>query len=281
MRFTTRTMIFVLLAAACACAYAQDKYTLRYNLEKGKVYRFADTMFVKSSQEMMGQEIKATSTAFTTTSLVPSEVREDGSTVLIVSPEAMSVSVKSGKMDTTMVLKDAIGKRSQLTISKLGQTIRREVIDTVRFTGMAASAGAGRQDMVRIHLLPEKPVKIGDTWTTTKPDTVEAMGGKVVTVSTGNFTLLSREKNHGIECLKISYTGKLTLNGKGSMNGADFFVEGTGTTSGTFFADIATGLPVWEDSKYDIESTVALTGATNMTIPSSQSVTAHRHLLKD
>jgi hypothetical protein len=40
-------------------------------------------------------------------------------------------------------------------------------------------------------------------------------------------------------------------------------------------------MPVWEDSKYDVESTVALTGPQNMTIPGSQSVTAHRTLLKD
>jgi hypothetical protein len=274
-------MLLILFAGAVAslAADAQELYTLQYKLEKGKVYRFADTTLVKSSQEMMGQEVKSTSTVLATTRLVPTEIRADGSTVLTVSPDVMSVSVKSARMDTTMVLQDAIGKRTRLTISKLGETIGRAVIDTVKFSGMAATAG--RQDMVRLHIMPSKPVKIGEKWTATKPDTSEAMGGKMVTVSTGDFTLLSKEAKSGTECLKISYTGKLTISGKGSMNGADFFVEGTGTTSGTYFVDIATGMPVWEDSKYDVESTVALTGAQNMTIPSSTSVTAHRILLKD
>ncbi|HEX7573644.1 MAG TPA: hypothetical protein VF514_11160 [Bacteroidota bacterium] len=281
MRITTRTMLLLLFAGtvAVAAADAQEQFTLQYKLEKGKVYRFADTTFVKSSQEMMGQEMKSTSTVLATTRLVPAEIRADGSTVLTISPDLMSISVKNARMDTTMILKDAIGKRTRLTISKLGETISREVIDTMKLSGMAAASG--RQDMVRLHLMPSKPVTIGEKWTATKPDTADAMGGRMVTVSTGDFTLLAKERKLGVECLKISYAGKLTISGKGSMNGADFFVEGTGTTSGTYFMDIATGMPVWEDSKYDMESTVALTGAQNMTIPSSTSVTAHRTLLKD
>ena len=281
MRISTRTLLLLLVAgtAASPAADAQEQFTLQYKLEKGKVYRFADTTFVKSSQEMMGQEVKSTSTVLATTRLVPSEIRADGSTVLTVSPDLMSVSVKNARMDTTIILKDAIGKRTRLTISKLGETISREVIDTVKLSGMAAQTG--RQDMVRLHLMPPTPVKVGEKWTSTKPDTSESMGGKIATVATGDFTLLAKETHMGVQCLKISYAGKLTISGKGSMNGADFFVEGTGTTSGTYFVDIATGLPVREDSRYDMESTVALTGAQNMTIPSSTSVTTHRTLLKD
>jgi hypothetical protein len=281
MRLTTRTMLFILFVGAVAslAADAQEQYTLQYKFEKGKVYRFADTTLVKSSQEMMGQEVKSTSTVLATTRLVPTEIRADGSTVLTVSPDVMTVSIKNARMDTTMVLKDMIGKRSRLTISKLGETISRQVIDTVNLSGMAAATG--RQDMVRLHIMPSTPVKIGEKWTATKPDTFDAGGGKMITVSTIDFTLLSRETKAGTECLKISYAGKMTISGKGSMNGADYFIEGTGTTSGTYFADISTGLPVWEDSKYDVESTVAITGAQNMTIPGSQSVTAHRVLLKN
>jgi len=281
MRMTTRTMILILFAGAVAsqAADAQEQFTMQYRLEKGKVYRFADTTFVKASQEVMGQEVKSTSTVVATTRLVPAEIRADGATVLTVSPDLMSVSIKNARMDTTMILNDAIGKRTRLTISKLGETISREVIDTVKLSGMAAASG--RQDMVRLHLMPPNPVKIGEKWTSTKPDTSESMGGKIATVATGDFTLLAKETKLGVQCLKISYAGKLTISGKGSMNGADFFVEGTGTTSGTYFVDIATGMPVREDSKYDMESTVALTGAQNMTIPSSTSVTAHRTLLKD
>jgi hypothetical protein len=282
MRTTAHAMLLLMIAGAAAVlpARSQEQYTLEYRFQKGKVYRFADSTFVRSSQEMMGQEMKSTSTIHAITRVVPEEIRPDGSTVLMISADAMSVSIKNPRMDTTLVLKDMIGKRTRITVSKLGETISKETIDTVRFSGLAAQASA-RQDLLRLRLMPSKPVSIGEKWTSTKPDTSEMMGGKVVTVSTGDFTLLAKETRQGAECLKISYTGKMKVSGKGSMNGSDFFVEGNGTTSGIYFVDIASGMPVLEDSKYDMESTVAITGAQNMTIPGSQSVTTQRVLLRD
>jgi len=281
MRFTPRGMFIVLFtgAAVCATAHAQDQYTLKYMLEKGKAYRFADTSLIKSSQEINGQEMKSTITSYSTVRLIPEAIGEDGSTVLTISPDQMKVVVKNARMDTTIDVKEMIGKRTRMTISALGETLKKEVVDTVQLTPLTASMG--RQDIIRLHTMPAKPVKLGEKWTSTRPDTNDAMGGRMVTLATGEFTLLSRENKLGIDCLKISYAGKLTVKGKGTTNGMDFFVEGSGTTSGTYFQAIRTGVTVWEDSKYDVESTVALTGAQNMTIPSSTSVSTHRILLKD
>jgi hypothetical protein len=281
MRRTSHAPLYLLLAGVffTTAVLAQDQYTLQYKFEKGRVYRFADTTLVKSSQEMMGQEMKSTSKVVATTRLIPSEIKADGSTVITVSPEVMSVNINNGKMDTTLVLQDMIGKRTRLTISKIGETMSREVVDSVKMSGLAASTG--RQDMVRLHIMPSKPVRIGEKWTTTKPDTFDSQGGKMITVTTGESTLMAKEMKNGVDCFKVSYTGKLTVSGKGTMNGMDFFVEGNGTTSGTYFMEISTGLTVVEDTKSDIESTVAITGAQNMTIPGSQTMTAHRVLLKD
>lgn len=281
MRFTHRSILIVLFAgaAACAPARAQDQYTLKYAMEKGKAYRFADTSVIKSSQEVNGQEMKSTVNSFSTIRLVPEEIRGDGATVFILSPEQVKVAVKSARMDTTIEVKEMIGKRTRMTVSALGQTLNKEIVDTVQFSPLMASMG--RQDLVRLHTMPEKPVRIGDTWTSSKPDTNDAMGGRMVTVATGDFTLLARENKLGIDCLKIGYTGKLTVKGKGTMSGMDFFVEGAGSTSGTYYQAVKSGLTVWEDSKYDVESTVALTGAQTMTIPSSTSVSTHRILLGD
>lgn len=176
MRTTPHAMLLILLAGAAAitAAHAQEQFTLQYKFEKGKVYRFADTTLVKSSQEMMGQELKSTSTVLATTRLVPEEIRPDGSTVLIVSPDMMSVSVKNARMDTTLVLNEMVGKRTRLTISPLGETLRREVVDTVKFSAMTASVG--RQDMLRLHIMPSKPVRAGEKWTATRSDTSDAMG---------------------------------------------------------------------------------------------------------
>ena len=275
----------LLLAAgtlALQTAAAQEQFTLTYKLAKDHPYRFRDTTVVTSSQEMMGQEMKSTSTIVTTMRVVPTELRPDGSTVAEVSAEGISASVRNARMDTTITFPDLVGKRSRVTLSKTGETLRHEVMDTVKQNTMAMAAGVGRQEMMRFQVLPDKPVKVGDKWKTVKPDTTGmGPGGQVITVASGESTLLGRETHGKYECLKIGYAGTLTLTGKGSMNGMEFYLEGNGKTTGTYLVDIATGLAIVADSKNSVETTVALTGQQNMTIPGSQSAVTHRLLLEE
>ena len=272
-------VVFCAGAFALQPALAQDHYTLEYRFVQGMTYLFADSISIKTSQEVMGQEMKSTSSVFAATRVVPSEVRSDGMTVLVISPDNMKFSLKSMQLDTTIDLQEMIGKRTRLTISKLGDFTRRDVIDTVRLAGLAASAG--QRDLIRFHTYPAKPVKVGEKWSSTRPDTTEVSGSKIAIKTVFEYTLIANEQHRGIECLKISYAGTISFTGKGSAMGGTFYIEGTGKAAGTFFVDPANGLPVSEDSTTDTESTVAITGQQNMTIPSSQSIISHRTLLSD
>ena len=276
-------MAFRLAAAACAAAltfpaaFAQNQFTLQYNLPKGTTYHFVDSVFANTSQEMMGQEVKSASTIFVMTRVNVTDVREDGTTVLVLAPEAVRLNVKNRQMDTTIVPQQLLGKRTRLELSRLGDVLRRETLDSVRITGLAASVG--QRELIRLHIYPPKPLKLGDKWTSTRPDTTETMGGKMITTATLEYTAAAKEARQGRECLKVTYSGKTSINGRGTMMGSSFFLEGSGTVGGTFWADPATGLPVAEDATMNMESTVAVTGQQSMTIPSSQSVTTHRSLV--
>jgi len=278
----TALLLFAAGALALQTAQAQEQYTLTYRLAKDHPYRFRDTTVVTSSQEMMGQEMKSTSTLVSTMRVVPTELKPDGSTVAEVSAEGMMAAVRNARMDTTFTFPDLVGKRSRVTLSKRGETLKHEVVDTVQTSTLAMAAGVGRQEMMRFQVLPDKPVSIGDKWKTVKPDTAGmGPGGQVVTLVSGESTLLGKESHGKHECLKISFTGTLTLTGKGSMNGMQFYLEGNGKSSATYLVDIATGLAIVADSRNDVETTVALTGQQNMTIPGSQSAVTHRLLLED
>ncbi len=258
-------------------ASGQSQITLQYKLPQGTTYRFADSILANTSQEMMGQQVKSTSTVYAVSKMDVAEVRDDGTTVLVVAPESMRVNIKNRQMDTTIVPQQLLGKRTQLEISRLGDILHRATLDSVKVAGLAASVG--QRELVRLHVYPPKPVKIGDKWTSSRPDTNESMGGKMVSLSTIEYTAQAKEARQGRECLKVVYSGKTSLNGKGTMMGSSFFLEGSGTMTGTFWADPATGLPVAEDATMNMESTIAVTGQQSMTIPSSQSVTTHRVLL--
>lgn len=264
-----------LLGPATTCA--QETYSLQYKFEKGKVYRFGDTVTVNSTSEMMGQEMKSTSRSLSVTRAVVDDIQSDGATVFVMSSDTMSVAVKSTRGDTLIVPKEMIGKRTRVTVSRLGKVSNRETIDTIKLTGTIRLVG--QRETMRFHAFSSKPVKLGEKWTSTRSDTSDAMGGKTVVVSTVEYTLAAKSKKAGKECLEIDFAGKMSITGKGSMMGMEIFVEGSGTTSGAVFVDPKTGLPLLEESKTEMETTAALTGQQNMTIPSSQSVISHRGLL--
>ncbi len=272
-------IVLSLFVACCLVAVvtpAHSQYTLEYKFEKGKIYRFGDSTFVNSSQEMMGQEMKSKSNVLSTTKVVTTDVTAGKSAVMEVSPEALKISITSAQMDTTIVPTDMIGKRTRITVSPLGEVTNRQVIDSVRASGLMR--GVGQREVIRFHMYPGKSVKIGDTWNATRNDSTM---GTVVTTSKMQYTLAGKEQRLGKDALKLTYTGTLTIKGKSSMMGMQVFVEGSGKVSGVCYVDPVNGLPLYDESTSDMESTYAVTGQQNMTIPSSQTVVSHRTLLSD
>jgi len=278
-RWTVLSILLFVSMAGLSTTHAQESYALQYKFEKGKTYHFGDTMTVSMSTEMMGQEMKSTSNILSVTRAVTSDILDNGSTVFVLSADTMNVAVKSSRGDTTIVPRELLGKRTRLTLSKLGDVSRRETIDTVILG--RTMRGLSQRESIRFVVFSPKPVKIGEKWTSNRTDTSDAMGGKLVVAAALEYTLVAKEKYRGTDCLKISYAGKMSATGKGTMMGMDLYIEGSGTISGTVFVDPRNGQPLWEESKSDMETTTAITGQQNMTIPSSQSVVSHRVLVSE
>lgn len=266
----------LLLGAAYSSA-AQDQHTLQYRFVTNKTYRVVDTITVQSTQEIMGRESKSTSTVVATTKIVPTEVTDNGTAILLTSIEAMSIEFKNMQIDTTIVPKELIGQRTRLTVSRLGEPLKREVLDTVKLTGLAANSG--QRELVRLHIYPGKPVKAGDKWTASRSDTNDVGGNTSVVGTTIDYAFVGKEKRQGRDELRITFTGKITLSGKGNSMGNNYFVEGTGTMAGTTLINPESGLSEFDDSKTEMELSIAITGQQNMTIPGSQTMVSHRRLV--
>ena len=266
-----RTMHFLVCALCCAAltsqAVAGGPYTLRLGLQQGKTYLYADVVRADVTQEMMGQEMKSATVSTSLSRFVVEKAGADG-IAAITSLDSMTVSVKNARMDTTMVMPDLLGKRSRIVLSPLGKVLSKAVIDTIGKVG-SPMRGASARDAMRVHIFPEAPVAVGGTWTGVIADTNEAMGGKMVTTSTLSYTLAGEEQKGGRACVKITYTGTMAVEGKGSMMGAEIFTEGKGTVSGVMYFDAAAGVTVADESKMETDLTAAITGAQNMTMPMS------------
>ncbi len=259
---------------------AQPAASLKYKFVKGTTLRYADTMVVQTTQEMMGQEMKMSQNLSAVTRYSVEAATPDGGAKLLNTTDTMRINVKNPRMDTTIVPVEIFHKRNRLTVTPLGDVTAREVVDSIKTTSfMRASGGVGTRELLRMPVLPGKPVKPGDTWTTTKVDSTKSEGGNSVLTSTVEYKLVGTANYAGRSCAKFSYKGKMAVNTKGTMMGMDVFTEGTGTTSGVAYFDTSAGVFVGDEGKSDMELTAAVTGQQNMTIPISQTMTMKHVLL--
>lgn len=270
----TLSVLFLLITSL----NAQDNYKLEYKFEKGKTYRYQDVTKTDMTQEMMGKEMKIKSESNIVNRLIVDDVTKNGNAVLLISADSMKVFSSTPMGDTTMILSELIGKRTKVVLSNLGKIENREIVDSVKITGRAA--GAAQREAIQFAKLSDKAVKVGDTWTATTQDTVNQMGGKIAVTSNFEYKLLGQEKKDDCNCLKITFTGKTTTEGKATMQGMEFFIDGSGKTSGTIYFDAKAGLVVYEETNSDSETNMALTGEQQMIIPITQVTKTVRTLLK-
>lgn len=277
----SRSRWCALVMALCVGAvgsFSQSPVQLKYGFEKGKAYRYADLVTSTMVQEMMGQEMKIYTTARMVSRVAVEDKRDDEACVLITSMDSLVVTTKSPRRDTTMVMDDLIGKRSRIVLSRFGAVESREVIDTLTSVGGMGRSTAFRE-AVRFHQFSKTPVPVGGKWKSMVADTNDAMGGKMVSTSTIEYTVTGREQHMGHDCLKLAYAGESAIEGKGSMMGMDVFMEGKGKLRGTIYFDDTAGLVVKEEGQNDTDMTAAITGQQNMTIPMTQSAKVTRTLM--
>jgi hypothetical protein len=260
-------------------AVAQETYQLFYKYEKGKTYRYQEETKYESVQEFNGQEMKATGSSLSLIKMAIENVTGNGDITLIHSYEDMKVSTKMATMDTTMVMKDLLDKKNQITISRSGKLIEQKVIDTVDIAKNIVSSRSSLSDVYKeFGVFPEGDVKTGDTWNNDQTDTVD--GTQMVTKTTRKLTLAGIEEKNGHSCLKITYTGTVEIGGKMNRMGMDFFMEGNGEISGSIWFDQNRGIIIAKEGSSDQDMTMAMTGQMQMTIPITTSSTSKFFLVE-
>ena len=89
----------------------------------------------------------------------------------------------------------------------------------------------------------------------------------MVTKTTRKYTLAGEEEKNGHKCRKISFSGTIEIGGKMTQMGMEFFMEGSGETTGFIWIDKESCIMIAKESSTDQDMTMALTGQMQMTIP--------------
>ena len=277
-----KNQFYVFSAFVLLCSFSasgQEKFNLAYKLDKGQDYRYRMENTYESVQEVMGNEMKMNGEVRMVTLYQVEETDKDGIMTCIIRQEESEVHSKGMGMDTTYKITDAIGKGFRVTISREGDVLKEEALDTSKVKGRALSLKL--LGHVTFRKLPENPVGPGEKWTRNKVDTTSVgEDGQTITTSATDYQFEGLEVKNGHNCAKISFKGTYESTGKMKQMGMDMYTEGSGETSGTFWVDLDKGIFITEESKTTQDMTMAITGQQQMTIPSTQTITSKTILLE-
>ena len=265
-----KNLLLIALLLTTALVYSQESVMLKYNFVKGKTYSQNVLVNTNITQTMGSQEMKIQSDIDANNEYTIEGVAKDGNGTLLVS--MLNASVHSAVMgkDTTLKLND-LKYKSRTVFSKEGKSISTVKVDS---TDAAKLMGQANQ-LIKLPLLPGRSVKIGEKWQDTVVETTKPSAGNPFAIdikSITEYTLVGKEVKDGKQCFKISYSGTLTINGKGNQMGMDMFMEGTGQVAGFNYFDPKTSLIAYSEGDTEMDMSIAVSGQQNMTIPMTQTM---------
>jgi hypothetical protein len=250
-------------------AYSQKSVDLKYKFNKGKSYVQNTQISQNVTQTMNGQEMKVLAEVNSISEYNIENVEKDGNATILVSAKDLSVHSSMGAMDTTMKFSDLKDKfRGVYSIT--GKSISSTKVDSSEAARMFSQLDFGK-----LKVLPGKSIKPGEKWQDKIVDSKKSSDNNpfaTETTSDMEYTLVGKEAKDGNEYFKISYTGTMTVNGKGNQMGMDMFIEGTGKTQGFMYFDAKKSMVVYSEDNTEMDMSVAVSGQQNMTIPMTQSI---------
>jgi hypothetical protein len=169
--------LLLCLTAGSLQTLADEPYTLRLGFQQGKSYIYSDIVRAAITREMNGQEMKSENVSTIVSRISVEKVLSGGSFSLVTQLDSLTVSSKSARRDTTMLMTDMMGKRSRVVLSALGKVVERAVIDSIK-SPVAGMRNVAAREVIRFHALPEQAVAPGAKWTTSVMDTNTDMGGR-------------------------------------------------------------------------------------------------------
>ncbi|MHC1705276.1 MAG: hypothetical protein AB9846_15325 [Tenuifilaceae bacterium] len=265
-QFVKQSLIIALIAIS-GFAFSQETVMLKYNLTKGKTYVQNTEVSQTIVQSMGGQDIKILADIKSVNEINVESIEADGNATILVS--FLNASIRSAAMgrDTTMQFND-LKDKSRVVLSAEGKSISSTTVDSSEVSKML---GQLRQS-TKLQLLPARPIRIGEKWQDKIVEKINENGFDSNIDNVMDYVLVGKETKDGMECYKITFTGTMAINGKGSQMGMEMFLEGTGKIEGTCYFDPKSTMIVLSESQTEMDMNIAVSGQQNMTIPMTQSM---------
>ena len=277
-------MSLTLLLVFLLCQICTAGQELHYKFEKGKAYNYSTVIESKMSGQSMGQEFTMTSGADFDYSITLASMNS-GVMTLTVKFEKFNIKINMPVMgfnDSTIVMREYVGKRIKVVMTDKGKTLSVVPIDTIPPSQVQMMAGLDPSDLFKQILLelPEKDIDVNGSWKKNNPDTISRGGMKMVIKPNIEFKVVGAEKKADVNCWKIAITGTSSIEGSGAQRGADVTIDGTVKINGSAYIAPAEGIFILSEQSNETEMTTTATGSQTGASTMSISTTVKTKLIK-
>lgn len=263
-----------------AGAKPQSAITLAYQFPEGKTLTYQLTSTQTQNLDVMGQAVSTETNSALEFTLQPKGLKE-GQYQLGVTINAFKFEAQSPQGDMTADASSVVGKSFDMILSRLGKEIDTSGASSIRYNmGIAGTRDLGGSFQAFFPDLPDRSVKIGDSWPSEDSVTQKSDAGDIrINFNTVN-TPEGFETVDGLECLRIkgAVTGKMTgnLEQQGMALLFDAKIDGTQTW---YFA-VKEGIFVKTETKASMGGVITAGDPANMTIPMTGEMRMETHLIK-
>jgi hypothetical protein len=279
-------ILIIGMLAGCAAKTANlwgDPKTglvLQYRMQDNQVLKYQSTGKQTQKIEVMGQPIDSETNSSNAITVVSKGVKE-GNLLLGVTIDSMSVDVSSTQGNLSPDMSSVVGKSFEMVLSPLGKELELPGAESITYS--LAQAGERSVKTSFQTVFPDmagRPVKFGDTWTSTDTLTEKSGMGEIILNFISVNTLDAFETVDGLECVKVTAEVTGTLGGKGEQMGAEMTFKGDIKGTETWYFAYKEGVFVKGMVNAYTDGTIEVSGVQAMTIPLKQETRMETKLIR-
>ena len=246
-------VVLMLVYVSTGCT---QEYELKYKLPKGTTFTLKTSATEEQISDQMGQEVvininRNSESAVDVLSL-------DDKTGMTLSYEyTKRVTESDGPMglNSTDYL-DLLGKKVKFIINSTGHASGFEGFEELPEITSPNGQTTSGDDFIRgiknlFPKMPEKTVKIGETWT----DNQESEAGSLKTMTNFTYKTVEDVKKDGFDCLKIEIVYTQTVKGTLDQNGMEIALDIKGEGSGVMYFGYKKGMVIYSENTLKSEGT--------------------------
>lgn len=279
-------VLIIALLAGCAAKTTNlwgDPKTgliLQYRMQENQVLKYQSSTEQTQNIEVMGQSMETQTTSTSAFSTKYKGLKENN-LQLGVTIDSMSIDISSPQGELSPDMSSVKGKSFDMVLSPLGKELDVSGAQSIRYElGPVGDRSVESNFQALFPDMADRPVKIGDTWTSTDTVTEKSPVGEVILSFESVNTLAGFETVDGLECIKVTAEITGTLEGKGEQMGAELTFKGDIEGNQTWYFAYKEGIFVKDTVSASTDATITVSGAQAMTIPMKQESKMETKLIK-